>query len=215
MRYFLLLSLIIATSILCVAADSYQQTFSTPGTYSITIPANYAVKVSMWGAGGSGGYTNYQQYGTQVPYAGGSGAYVSCVVNALSGSTIYLLVGQGGRATSNFPSVTTNAIGGGGTVCNEISTSACFLVDNFIQFIHSLGYGRSAGGQWGASSGGGRSSIQFTSGVDAIVAGGGGGGGSCLSDIGCIYGTLGTECMKDCRVLKAIILYAYNIFMSM
>ena len=26
---------------------SYQQTFSTPGTYSITIPVNYAVKASM------------------------------------------------------------------------------------------------------------------------------------------------------------------------
>ena len=89
-----------------------------------------------------------------------------------------------------------NAIGGrGGTVCNEISTFLCFLVDTFIQFIHSLRYGRSVGGQWGASSGGGRSStIQFTPVVDTIVAGRGGGGG-CLSDIGCIYRILGTECM--------------------
>jgi hypothetical protein len=38
---------IIATSILCVVADTYQQTYSTPGTYAITIPANYAVKANM------------------------------------------------------------------------------------------------------------------------------------------------------------------------
>jgi len=33
--------------------------------------------------------------------------------------------------------------------------------------------------------------------MDAIVAGGGGGGGSCLSDLGCIYGTLG---MLDIKI---------------
>jgi len=110
MRFFLF-----AISIVNVIASIYQQTYSTPGTYAVTIPANYAVRASLWGAGGSGAYNNFVQYGTPMPYAGGSGGYVSCAVNALPGSTIYLLVGQGG-ISSGFPSVTTNAIGGGGTM---------------------------------------------------------------------------------------------------
>jgi len=114
MRFFLFLSLIIAISIVNFIGSAYQQTYSTPGTYAVTIPANYVVAASLWGAGGSGGYTDYVGYGAQMPYAGGSGGYVSCVVNALPGSTIYLLVGNGGRGTTGFPSVTTNAIGGGG-----------------------------------------------------------------------------------------------------
>jgi len=89
---------------------NFNDVYNTPGTYAVTIPANYAVRASLWGAGGSGGYgQNFK-----MPYAGGSGGYVSCVVNALPGSTIYLLVGQGGQATSGFPSVTTNTIGAGG-----------------------------------------------------------------------------------------------------
>jgi hypothetical protein len=34
---------------------------------------------------------------------------------------------------------------------------------------------------WSVGGGGGRTAIQLTSGVDAVVAGGGGGGGACYS----------------------------------
>ena len=47
---------------------------------------------------------------------------------------------------------------------------------------------------WSPAGGGGRSAIQFSSGVDAIVAGGGGGGGSGNTDgwnQGTIPGPLG------------------------
>ena len=48
-----------------------------------------------------------------IMYPGGSGAFVSCSINALPGSTIYLLVGGGG-AVGNYAQDTSNAIGGGG-----------------------------------------------------------------------------------------------------
>jgi len=82
---------ICATVIQQVMGDAY----TTPGTYSVMIPANTAeVIVSMWGAGGAGtSVTNTQSSSNALMYPGGSGAYVSCSVNAPAGSTITLIVG--------------------------------------------------------------------------------------------------------------------------
>jgi hypothetical protein len=51
-----------------------------------------------------------------------------------------------------------------------------------------VGRGVAVGNKWSPASGGGRSAIQLSTGVDAIVAGGGGGGGACNF---CADGTLG------------------------
>ena len=67
--------------------------------------------MSMWGAGGAGTGMN----GAGYLYPGGSGAFVSCTINALPGSTIYLLVGSGG-AVANYGQRTSGAIGGGGNL---------------------------------------------------------------------------------------------------
>jgi len=90
-------------------------TYTTPGTYSVLIPANTAeVVLSMWGAGGAGtSVTNTQSSSNALMYPGGSGAYVSCPVNAPAGSTITLIVGGGG-AIAGFNQKTANPIGGGG-----------------------------------------------------------------------------------------------------
>jgi hypothetical protein len=86
--------------------------YTTPGTYAVMIPANSRqVTMSMWGAGGAGTGINYGIDANLYP--GGSGAFVSCSINALPGSTIYLLVGGGG-AVGNYGQRTSSAIGGGG-----------------------------------------------------------------------------------------------------
>ena len=74
--------------------------YTTPGNYTVIITANTGVTiVSMWGAGGAGTGTTGGA-GARID-AGGSGAFVSCTINALPGSTIYLLVGGGGADTQS------------------------------------------------------------------------------------------------------------------
>jgi len=58
----------------------------------------------------------------------------------------------------------------------------------FYFYDGHVGRGVDVGDKWSPASGGGRSAIQLSTGIDAIVAGGGGGGGVCNS---CAYGTLG------------------------
>ena len=88
--------------------------YTTPGDYTVTIPTNSSgVTMSMWGAGGAGTGINFGLATDARMYPGGSGAFVSCTINALPGSTIYLLVGGGG-AVANYGQGTSSAIGGGG-----------------------------------------------------------------------------------------------------
>ena len=88
--------------------------YTTPGNHEVTIPVDSGVTiVSMWGAGGAGTGINHGGATMARMYPGGSGAFVSCTINALPGSTIYLLVGGGG-AVANYGQGTSSAIGGGG-----------------------------------------------------------------------------------------------------
>ena len=91
-------------------------TYSTPGTYTVMIPADSSgVTMSMWGAGGAGTGIKNMPSSNAIMYPGGSGAFVSCTINAIPGSTIYLLVGGGG-AVGNYGQSTSSAIGGGGNL---------------------------------------------------------------------------------------------------
>jgi hypothetical protein len=95
-----------------VISATYVQQYTTPGTYTVMIPTNSSgATISMWGAGGAGSGTTRASTGTV--YSGGSGAFVSCTINAPPGSTIYLLVGGGGSVI-NYGQSTSSAIGGGG-----------------------------------------------------------------------------------------------------
>ena len=94
-----------------VMSSTYVRKYTTPGNYAVMIPANVSrVNMSMWGAGGAGISTLAPD---AILYPGGSGAFVSCSIKALPGSTIYLLVGGGG-AVGNYGQGTRSAIGGGG-----------------------------------------------------------------------------------------------------
>jgi len=65
------------------------------------------------GAGGASTGFSPGSASSAALYPGGSGVFVSCTINALPGSTIYLLVGGGG-AVGNYNKKTSSAIGGGG-----------------------------------------------------------------------------------------------------
>ena len=70
--------------------------------------------MKLWGAGGAGtSAKNSGIYTVNSVYAGGSGAFVSCDMAVTGGTTIYLLVGQGGRVPS-YGTDSAIATGGGG-----------------------------------------------------------------------------------------------------
>ena len=121
-----------------VMSLSYIQQYVTPGTYTVMIPANStSVTMSMWGAGGAGTGIQNIPLSNAIMYPGGSGAFVSCTINALPGSTIYLLVGGGG-AVGNYGHCTSRAIGGGGNCCfDPRDLSAYFNNDIFFAIINT------------------------------------------------------------------------------
>jgi len=105
-----------AASSTVAPTSSTPVTYTTPGTYTVMIPADSSgVTMSMWGAGGAGTGIQNVPSSNAIMYPGGSGAFVSCSINALPGSTIYLLVGSGG-AVANYGQRTSGAIGGGGNL---------------------------------------------------------------------------------------------------
>ena len=114
---------------------TYVQQYTTPGAYAVMIPTNSSgVTMSMWGAGGAGTGINFGLATDARMYPGGSGAFVSCTINALPGSTIYLLVGGGG-AVGNYGRSTSSAIGGGGKLyvyIYHIFINCCIIFNTFI-----------------------------------------------------------------------------------
>ena len=75
--------------------------------------------MKLWGAGGAGTSAKDWSYNDQSGsvdsvYAGGSGAFVSCDMAVTGGTTIYLLVGQGGQVPS-YGANSAAAAGGGGS----------------------------------------------------------------------------------------------------
>ena len=89
--------------------------FTAIGSSSLTIPNGVSsINVKLWGAGGAGtSAQNSGIYTVDSVYAGGSGAFVSCDMAVTGGTTIYLLVGQGGQVPSYWAN-SAAATGGGG-----------------------------------------------------------------------------------------------------
>ena len=108
-----LLKLLNVIIIIQQVISHYVKYYTTPGNYTVMIPANTGVIMSMWGAGGAGTGISSGPASSARMYPGGSGAFVSCTIDAPPGSTIYLLVGGGG-AVGNYNQKTSSAIGGGG-----------------------------------------------------------------------------------------------------
>jgi hypothetical protein len=104
---------------------------------SIIIPSGVSsINVKLWGAGGAGSSAKDGVWGTvDSIYAGGSGAFVSCDMAVTGGSTIYLLVGQGGQVSS-YGANSAVATGGGG---NNIIQENLKIKKN-MQYYHSVSF---------------------------------------------------------------------------
>ena len=70
------------------------QTYTTPGTYTFTVPAGVSqITVEAWGAGGGGGGNNSNKDGAG---GGGGGGYSRCILSVVAGNTYTVNVGHGG-----------------------------------------------------------------------------------------------------------------------
>lgn len=142
-------------------------TWTTPGTYSFTVPSGVTkIKVKVWGAGGGGGGSSSQ---SKSGGGGGGGAYTTQTFNGLTPGTPYsnsIIVGTGGNggAAGNNP----GTAGG-----NSSATLSSTVTANGGGF----GGGGSAGGVGTAGAGGAAGTYKGGNG-SAGMSGGAGGGGS-------------------------------------
>jgi len=173
------------TSVYSATTTTPSQTFSTPGTFSFTVPPGVtSLTAETWGGGGSG---DDGAYGLFPGGGGGGGGYNSATFAVTAGHTVTVHVAVGGVAPSGggdtsyvvYASVTyasaqggspgvSNAAGGGGT--------GTYNGGNGASATFGGAYGGGGGG--GAGSGGaGGNATAGTGGAGGIIGGGGGAGG--------------------------------------
>jgi hypothetical protein len=182
-------------------------TFTTPGAYSFTVPANiYRVRVQLWGGGGGGGFGAAGSPGGAAT-GGGGGGYTNKVLSVNPGDSITGSVGaagaagtgggnggNGGSTTAIYSAVTYTGGGGNGgtnatagTASNSVSggTTTNGDVTSHIgqpSYGGILGYSGSIilpyGGAGGVSVYGGFGGQAGTGAANPGGTPGGGGGGS-------------------------------------
>jgi hypothetical protein len=126
------------------------QTYSTPGTYTFTVPAGVnTIKIEAWG-GGAGGSTGY----------GGGGAYAGNFTQAVTAGNNYTVtVGAGGAAlnpgnSSSFASLVI-AAGGSGVNGGTTASSTGVIKNAGGNGGTNVAFGGSGGGGSGGAGGGG------------------------------------------------------------
>ena len=129
-----------------IAPSSGHEEFTTPGTYSFTVPGNVkSLNVTVIGAGGGGGggsgtgvYTltqphvcggTYDQCRAYYGYrgtAGGNGANVTKTINVTPGTALTIIVGAGGAGGSGggLGSNGGNGTAGGASSINNYATAS-------------------------------------------------------------------------------------------
>jgi uncharacterized repeat protein (TIGR01451 family) len=158
-------------TILCVVAlftspcTVHATSFTTPGSWSYTVPAGvYAVSVTLVGAGGGGGGADAYGGGN-----GGNGGSISAIVAVQPGQTLSGYVGGGGATGW------TSGNGGSYVYCsgNGSATAGGGGAGGAANCPNSSVGGYSGGG----GAGGGASSLALAGTYLLQAAGGGGGGG--------------------------------------
>jgi len=80
--------------------ETNRTTFNTPGTHSWVVPENVTrIVYRAWGAGGGGG-GNCRYYQSMGGGGGGAGAYIAGFLKVTPGTTLSILVGEGGTGGS-------------------------------------------------------------------------------------------------------------------
>lgn len=165
----------IAADVSSVGIDCVGNTvsFTTPGTYTWTVPDGLAsISIVTTGGGGGGGGLS----GTIAGPAGGAGAVVTSTLTVTAGQVINLVVGGGGQSGTNGPSFgggySYGAGGGGGGSSTVDAGSSHQIIAGGGGGGGSIngGAGGDAGGTNGAGGDGGSS-------FGGAASGGGGGSG--------------------------------------
>lgn len=163
---YLLLSVCIGMNL---ATPARAETFTTPGNWSFTVPANvYSVTVEViGGGGGAGGYDVGQSAN------GGASAKITATIAVVPGQVLSGTVGQGGMNgfsggtwVSGGSACAGSGSGGSGTSAGGAGGNANCADGSY----NGSGYSGGGGGGGGASS-------LLINGSGFIIAGGGGGAG--------------------------------------
>ena len=171
-------------------------TYSTPGTYTVTVPTNAnwtstSVRATLLGAGGGGGGGGASANNNCAYSGGGGGAGTQLVVtlsNVTQGATYTLVIGSGGGGGVGSGSTFTAGANGGATTFAGYSASGGTGGGAGNPYSYVAGSGGSIGGSPGSGAygliyvpGGTGGSSNYGSGGGPDAAGGtgaGGGGGS-------------------------------------
>jgi hypothetical protein len=188
------------------------QTYSTPGTYTFTVPAGVTtVTVKAWGGGGGGGHSDDGNSGqSSGGGGGGGGGYRTGTFTVSGGQIITVVVGGGGvganddgeagtsggnsSAAHSSGTITANGGAGGGAGVNETTPgsggaggSGSGGSGGFTGGTGAAG-GASTGGKGGGGAGdannGGNGTGRTTGGAGGTASGGEGGDGGNSSDDG-------------------------------
>ena len=131
--------------------------YTTPGTYTYTVPAG-VISVGITVQGGSGGAGVLENSGTiTTPPAGGLGGLVTASIPVTGGQVLTIVVGSAGNAGNYYPPGSLNPGAAG---------------------YHSGGAGGGTSGQGASGAGAGSSAVLGAGPVLYAEAGGGGAGGS-------------------------------------
>ncbi|MCF8237568.1 MAG: hypothetical protein K9I85_05390 [Saprospiraceae bacterium] len=152
------------------------QVYSSPGTYTFTIPSGYTVNllVKAWGAGGGGTDSN------EAGGGGGGGGYSSNSYSSIGQGEYTIVVGAGGEPGSNGGNSSYNFVGlvvsSGGSPGTSFGTGG----NGGAGSTKNGGAGGDRSHKFGAGGGGGGSGSNATAGQDATGGknGTGGAGGT-------------------------------------
>ncbi len=156
--------------------------FTTPGSYTWTVPAGLtSISVVATGGGGGGGGLS----GTNAGQVGGAGAVVTSTLRVTPGQVLNLVIGGGGGAGANGPGnccgFALGAAGGGGGSSNVDAGSDPVQLAQNPEIIAGGGggggsYDGGAGGNAGGAGGAGANGGNADFGQPATGGGGGSGG---------------------------------------
>ncbi len=156
--------------------------FTTPGSYTWTVPAGLtSISVVATGGGGGGGGLS----GPNAGQVGGAGAVVTSTLSVTPGQVLNLVVGGGGGAGANGPSngngFSLGAGGGGGGSSSVDASTDVATLAAYPEIIAGGGGGGGsylggAGGNAGGAGGAGGNGGDADFGQPATGGGGGSGG---------------------------------------
>jgi len=175
---------------------NFNQTYSSPGSYSITIPVS-SFNYDLTGAKGGKGCYWQDAYPTSYTYGfGGLGGNMTGTYSVAQGTTINVFVGgegysplsgtgsngayNGGGFGVSMTIVTNHELGGGGGGATDIRIGGTALTDRKIVAGGGGGggYTNSSGGPGGGLTGGGGGAMLGTAGSGGSQIAGGAGGDS-------------------------------------